>query len=46
MLKRNPMGRPMKKLAPKVKVLISCYEEDVQRVKDYANKLNNEKIIQ
>lgn len=45
MLKRKPIGRPRKEKAPKVKVLISCYEENVQRVKDYANKLNNEKNI-
>jgi hypothetical protein len=45
MLKTNPVGRPMKKKAPKVKVLISCFPEHVENIKEFVKKLNMKKLL-
>jgi hypothetical protein len=41
MLKRNPVGRPRLEKAPKTKVLISCFPEHVEKIKEFVNQLNN-----
>jgi hypothetical protein len=41
MLKRNPVGRPRQEKAPKVKLLISCFPEHVETIKEFVKKLND-----
>jgi transposase len=40
MNKRNPIGRPREKKAPKIKVLISCFPEHKLTIKEFVNQLN------
>jgi hypothetical protein len=45
MLEKNPVGRPMLKSAPKIKVLISCFIEDKKTIKEFVKKMNDARLI-
>lgn len=40
---KKPNGRPRQELAPKIKVLISCFKEDKEIIKDFVKKINDER---
>jgi len=39
-MKPNPVGRPRAEKAPKIKVLISCFQEHKIIIKEFVNQLN------